>query len=129
MPEPAADAPLDHRPAGPGLAIVLKTGNCGALLLLEEATGLLPAGRVLSHVRVFELPAHVARHGKLLFAADVAIIPEPDLPTKVQILEYCLAAARSFGVAAPRAALLAAASLPSSSYTSGKSCSAAAGSP
>ncbi len=31
-----------------------------------------------------------------------------DLPTKVKILEYCIAAAHSFGIAEPRAALIAA---------------------
>ena len=76
--------------------------------ILDKETGLLPAGRVLSHVSVFELPAYVARHGKLLFAADVAIIPLPDLETKLQILAYCVEAAHSFGIAEPRAALIAA---------------------
>jgi phosphate butyryltransferase len=95
-----------------GEADVLMKGLIGTgdymKLILDKETGLLPPGRVLSHVTVFELPAHVERHGKLLFAGDVAIIPAPDQDTKVQILEYCLAAARSFGVTAPRAALLAA---------------------
>jgi len=77
-------------------------------LILNKETGLLPPGNVLSHVSVFELPAYQASHNKLLFGADVAIIPQPDKATKVQILEYCLRAARSFGVAEPRAALIAA---------------------
>jgi phosphate butyryltransferase len=77
-------------------------------LILHKENGLLPTGRVLSHVSVFELPAYVASHDKLLFAADVAIIPLPDQATKVQILQYCLQAARSFGVKEPRAALIAA---------------------
>jgi len=77
-------------------------------LILNKETGLLPQGQVLSHVSVFELPAYRATHDKLLFAADVAIIPQPDKAAKVQILQYCLAAARSFGVEQPRAALLAA---------------------
>jgi len=55
-----------------------------------------------------ELPAYVASHGKLLFVGGVAIIPSPDLPTKVQILKYCIAAAHSFGIEQPRAALIAA---------------------
>ncbi len=76
--------------------------------ILDKEHGLLPAGHVLTHVTVVELPAYVASHGKLLFVADVAIIPAPDLPTKVQILEYCIAAARSFGIEQPRAALIAA---------------------
>ena len=77
-------------------------------LILNKQTGLLTPGDVLSHVSVFELPAYRASHDKLLFAADVAIIPQPDKATKVHILEYCLQAARSFGVAQPRAALIAA---------------------
>ena len=76
--------------------------------ILDKETGLLPEGRILTHVSVVELPAYLERHDKLLFVADVAIIPAPDLPTKVQILEYCIAAAHSFGIAEPRAALLAA---------------------
>lgn len=77
-------------------------------LILNKEAGLLPKGNVLSHVSVFELPAYQASHDKLLFAADVAIIPQPDKAAKVQILAYCLQAARSFGVPTPRAALLAA---------------------
>ncbi|MCK9997191.1 MAG: phosphate butyryltransferase, partial [Candidatus Krumholzibacteria bacterium] len=76
--------------------------------ILEKEYGLLPAGHILTHVTVLELPAYVATHGKLLFVADVAIIPFPDLPTKVKILEYCIAAAHSFGIEQPRAAILAA---------------------
>ncbi len=77
-------------------------------LILNRETGLLPPGGVLSHVSVFELPAYRASHDKLLFAADVAIIPQPDKAAKVRILEYCLQAALSFGVTRPRAALIAA---------------------
>lgn len=76
--------------------------------ILDKEHGLLPAGHVLTHVTVVELPAYVASHGKLLFVADVAIIPAPDLPTKVQILKYCIAAAHSFGIEQPRAAMIAA---------------------
>lgn len=72
--------------------------------ILDRDHGLLSAGRVLSHVTVVELPTLP----RLLFVADVAIIPQPDVAAKLQILEYCLHAARSFGVEKPRAALLAA---------------------
>ncbi len=72
--------------------------------ILDRDHGLLSAGRVLSHVTVVELPTLP----RLLFVADVAIIPQPDVAAKLQILEYCLRAARSFGVEKPRAALLAA---------------------
>jgi phosphate butyryltransferase len=76
--------------------------------ILNKETGLLPEGKILSHVTVLELPEYQRTHGKLLFAADVAIIPQPDLRAKLQILGYCLQAARSFGVETPRAAILAA---------------------
>lgn len=72
--------------------------------ILDREHGLLPPGRVLSHVTVLELPALP----RLLFVADVAIIPQPDVAAKLQILEYCLHAARSFGIERPRAALIAA---------------------
>jgi len=76
--------------------------------ILDKEKGLLPPGAVLSHVTVLELPAHTARHGKLLIVGDVAIIPKPDLATKKKILEYCLDAAHSFGIEQPKAALIAA---------------------
>lgn len=72
--------------------------------ILDRDHGLLPPGRVLSHVTVLEFPGL----SRLLFVADVAIIPQPDVAAKLQIVEYCLHAARSFGVARPRVALLAA---------------------
>lgn len=77
-------------------------------LILNKEEGLLPAGNVLSHITVFELPEYVKRHDKLLFASDVAIIPQPDLETKAKILDYCVQAAHSFGVAEPKVAVLAA---------------------
>lgn len=72
--------------------------------ILDREHGLLPPGRVLSHVTVLEFPGLP----RLLFVADVAIIPQPDVAAKLQIVEYCLHAARSFGVVRPRVALLAA---------------------
>lgn len=72
--------------------------------ILDRESGLLPTGRVLSHVTVLEFPGL----SRLLFVADVAIIPQPDVAAKLQIVEYCLHAARSFGVVRPRVALLAA---------------------
>jgi phosphate butyryltransferase len=77
-------------------------------LILDKDSGLLGKGQVLTHLTVFDLPAYQKLHGKLLFASDVAIIPAPDLATKIKILGYCIEAARSFGIDKPRAALLAA---------------------
>jgi phosphate butyryltransferase len=95
-----------------GEADVLMKGLIGTekymRLILDKEQGLLPSGAVLSHLTVLDVPAYQKLHGKLLFVADVAIIPAPDLATKVKIVEYCIAAARSFGIERPRVALLAA---------------------
>lgn len=77
-------------------------------LILDKEQGLLPKGNVLSHLTVLDIPAYQKSHGKLLFVADVAIIPAPDLATKVKIASYCIEAAHSFGIARPKVALLAA---------------------
>ena len=77
-------------------------------LILDKKRGLLPKGAILTHLTVMELPSFVERHGKLLFVSDVAIIPAPDLAAKLKILGYCVTAAHSFGIAEPRAALIAA---------------------
>jgi len=91
-----------------GEADVLMKGLIGTdkymRLILDKERGLLPARAVLSHVTVLDVPAY----SKLLFVSDVAIIPAPDLPTKVQITQYVIEAAHAFGIAEPRVALLAA---------------------
>jgi phosphate butyryltransferase len=95
-----------------GKADVLMKGLIGTdkymHLILDKEKGLLPKGNVLSHITVLDVPAYQASHHKLLFVADVAVIPAPDLPTKVRIVEYCVAAAKSFGIATPKVAILAA---------------------
>jgi phosphate butyryltransferase len=95
-----------------GEADVLMKGLIGTEkymhLILDKENGLLPKGAVLTHLTVLDVPAYQKRHGKLLFVSDVAIIPAPDLATKVKIVKYCVAAAHSFGIEAPKVALLAA---------------------
>ncbi len=77
-------------------------------LILNKETGLLPPKAVLSHVTVLDIPAYRAMHDKLLFVSDVAIIPEPDLPTKLKIVQYVMDAAHAFGIADPKIAIVAA---------------------
>ena len=95
-----------------GRADVLMKGLIGTdkymRLILDKERGLLPPKAVLSHVTVLDIPAYQELHRKLLFVGDVAIIPEPDLPTKVQILQYLVDAAHAFGIADPKVALIAA---------------------
>jgi phosphate butyryltransferase len=77
-------------------------------LILDKEKGLLPKGAVLTHVTVLDIPEFQKVHGKLLFVSDVAIIPAPDLPTKIKITNCAIAAAQSFGIQKPRVAILAA---------------------
>ena len=95
-----------------GEADVLMKGLIGTgkymHLILDKEKGLLPRGAVLTHVTVLDVPAYQATHGKLLLVSDVAVIPSPDLATKVKIVTCAVDAAHSFGIAAPKVALLAA---------------------
>jgi phosphate butyryltransferase len=95
-----------------GEADVLMKGLIGTEkymhLILDKESGLLPRGAVLTHITVLDVPAYQATHGKLLLVSDVAVIPAPDLATKVKIVTYAVDAAHSFGIETPRVALLAA---------------------
>ena len=75
-------------------------------LILDKELGLLPKGNILTHITVIDSPFYQKSHKKLLFVADVAIIPQPDLPSKIKILEYLIDAAHSFGLEKPKAALI-----------------------
>ncbi len=76
--------------------------------ILDKERGLLKRGNVLTHLSVLESPAYQEMTGKLLFMSDVAIIPRPDLETKIKILRYAIEATHSFGISMPKVALLAA---------------------
>ncbi|MDD5563139.1 MAG: phosphate acyltransferase [Thermoanaerobaculaceae bacterium] len=95
-----------------GEADVLMKGLIGTdkymHLILDKEGGLLPRGAVLTHLTVLDVPAYQATHGKLLLVSDVAVIPSPDLATKVKIVTYAVDAAHSFGIEIPKVALLAA---------------------
>lgn len=95
-----------------GEADVLMKGLIGTdaymRLILDKEKGLLPPGAVLSHITVIDTPAYQALHGKLLFVSDVAVIPAPDLATKVKMVGYAVEAAHSFGIRTPKVAIIAA---------------------
>jgi phosphotransacetylase len=93
-----------------GEADVLMKGLLGTdkymKLILDKDQGLLPPKAVLSHVTVLDIPAYQQSHGKLLIVSDVAIIPDPDLATKLQIVQYVIDAAHAFGIAEPKVAIV-----------------------
>jgi phosphate butyryltransferase len=73
--------------------------------ILDKEIGLLPKGGLLSHVAVMEM----ATYPKLLLVTDAAIIPNPTMDEKVQILNYAIEVAHSLGIDNPKAALVSAA--------------------
>jgi phosphate butyryltransferase len=73
--------------------------------VLDKENGLLPKGGLLSHVAVMEVPAYP----KLLLVSDAAILPNPTMDEKVQILNYDIEVAHSLGIEPPKVALVSAA--------------------
>lgn len=72
--------------------------------IIDKEKGLLPPGRLLSHVTVIQAPAWK----KLIVCGDVAVIPAPDLEAKIAILNYAIAVAHKLEIEKPKAVLLSA---------------------
>ena len=87
---------------------VLMKGLCSTdkflRAILNKETGLLPPKGLLSHVAVLENP----NYHKLLFMSDMAVIPQPDFRQKVKMAGFVTSVARSFGIAKPKIAFIAA---------------------
>ena len=87
---------------------VLMKGLCSTdkflRAILNKETGLLPPKGVLSHVGIIENP----NYHKLMFLSDMAVIPLPDFRQKVKIANYLVGVAKSFGIAKPKIAFIAA---------------------
>ena len=89
-----------------GQADVLMKGllNTDNLLkaILNKETGILPKGRVLTHLTC----AHIPQLDRLLFMTDVAVIPYPTKEQRDAQLTYLLDLCRAMGIAEPRVALI-----------------------
>ena len=72
--------------------------------ILNKETVLLPPKGLLSHVGVIENPLY----HKLIFITDMAVIPQPDFRQKVKLAGFVTSVARSFGIAKPKIAFVAA---------------------
>lgn len=87
---------------------VLMKGLCSTdkflRAILNKETGLLPAKGLLSHVGVIESP----NYHKLIFLTDMAVVPLPDLRQKMKLTNYIVKVAKSFGIAKPKVAFIAA---------------------
>ncbi len=89
-----------------GRADVLMKGllNTDNLLraVLNKETGILPKGRVLTHIACVQMP----QYDRLLFCTDVAVIPRPTKEQREEQLRYVLELCRTMGVEKPRVALI-----------------------
>ncbi|MDY6277561.1 MAG: phosphate acyltransferase [Bacteroidales bacterium] len=72
--------------------------------ILNKECGLLPSKGLLSHVGIIENP----NYHKLMFLTDMAVIPQPDFRQKVKLAGFVTGVAKSFGIAKPKIAFIAA---------------------
>ena len=87
---------------------VLMKGLCSTdkflRAILNKENGLLPPKGLLSHVGILESP----NYHKLLFLTDMAVLPLPDFRQKIKQTNFVVKVAKSFGIAKPKVAFLAA---------------------
>lgn len=69
--------------------------------VLDKEHGLLPRGKVLTHLAVMEIPDY----HKLLFFSDAAVIPRPSIQQRIEMIWYGIHACHAFGIEQPRIAL------------------------
>ena len=89
-----------------GDADVLMKGLIGTDILLRailnKVSGLLPEGRVLTHLSV----AEIQTYPKLLFFTDVAVIPYPTHKQRIEQIRYAAHVCHQMGILEPRIALI-----------------------
>jgi phosphotransacetylase len=89
-----------------GKADILMKGliNTDNLLraILDKEHGLLPAGKVLTHLAVIQIPTY----HKLLFFSDAAVIPRPTLQQRIEMIWYAIRTCHHFGIEQPRISLI-----------------------
>lgn len=105
-------APVDHAVEllEAGVVDTMMKGSVTTAELLKGALrslkrrGKLAPGQLLSHIALFEIP----QRSKLVALTDAAINPNPDLASRLQILENALAALKLLGIERPKVAVLSA---------------------
>jgi phosphotransacetylase len=80
---------------------IINTDNLLKVILNKEH-GLLPAGRVLTHMAVMDIPTY----NKLLFVSDAAVIPRPTLEQRIAMIHYATDVCHSFGIVQPKISLI-----------------------
>jgi len=72
--------------------------------ILNKELNLLPKKACISHTTLMEIPGYK----KLLMISDVAMIPQPDLDQKIQMINYNIKMAGRLGIREPRIAIISA---------------------
>jgi len=89
-----------------GKADILQKGllNTDDLLhaVLNKETGILPKGRVLTHLTCAQIPGH----DRFLFFTDAAVIPHPTAAQREEQLRYVVDTCWSMGIETPRVGLI-----------------------
>ena len=67
--------------------------------ILDKEKGLLPKGKILTHLAVMQIPTY----DKLLFFSDAAVIP---LQQRIEMIWYAICTCRRFGIEQPRISLI-----------------------
>ena len=62
--------------------------------ILDKEHGLLPKGKILTHLAVMQIPTY----DKLLFFSDAAVIPRPTLQQRIEMIWYAIHTCRHFGM-------------------------------
>ncbi len=70
--------------------------------ILNKEFGLIPKGALLSHTALIDVPTY----DKMMLVSDVAMIPDPSLEDKVQMINYNIKIANNLGLANPKVALI-----------------------
>lgn len=88
-----------------GKADILMKGLIGTDTLLRavlnKETGILPSGRVLTHIAAAQMPSHDG----LVFFSDAAVIPYPTHEQRCAQVGYMVRLCHAFGIRQPRIAL------------------------
>ncbi len=89
-----------------GEADILMKGLIGTDRLLRavlnKENGLLPQGRILTHLALAEIPAY----HKMLFFSDAAVIPYPTHDQRIEQVRYAVDVCHTMGIKQPRVALI-----------------------
>lgn len=105
---------VDHDEAAREAVRIVREGGADILMkglistdnllhaILDKERGLLPKGKVLTHLAVMQIPTY----DKLLFFSDAAVIPRPTLQQRIEMIWYAIRVCRHFGIERPRIALI-----------------------